>query len=151
MAYPELLDEVRGILDREHRAEDKMRRIVDLLAAEVDGFDCVAFFLIDPDNSRQLIKGPEGGETSGPKVIVVGQGLCGQVAERGITISVDDVAQELNYVNGHEKTRSEIVLPIYRNGVVSAELDINSFRPARFGPEERLFLEELCLLLTDQV
>ena len=151
MKYEDLLKEIRKTLPREHRAEDKMRGIVDLLHAEVEDFDCVSFFLIDPDHHRQLVKGPEAGAGLAIDTILVGQGICGQVAERGISIAVDDVTQDLNYVSGHDSTRSEIVLPIYRNGEVVAELDVNSFRPARFGPEERLFLEEVCLLLTDQV
>lgn len=151
MTFAELLDSVREILGREHRAEERMRGVADLLADRVEGFDCIAFFVVDPEHRRQLLKGPEAGAGLSPETILVGQGLCGQVAERGITIAVDDVTQELNYLSGHDKTLSEIVLPIYRNGVVKAELDVNSFQRARFGPEERLFLEEICLLMTDQI
>ena len=42
-------------------------------------------------------------------------------------------------------------LPAERSGQVVAELDVNSFQLARFQSEERLFLEELCLLLTDRI
>ncbi len=149
--YKEMIDRIRTILGREHRAEDKLQSVATLLHEGFEGFDCVAFFLLDPDHARQLMIGPQAGAGLDPGGIVVGQGVCGQVAERGITIVVDDVAEELNYVPGHADTRSEIVLPIYRAGQVVAELDINSFAHARFGPEDRLFLEEVCLLLTDQV
>lgn len=151
MNFEGILDEIRGILKREYRSEDRMRGVVDLLHDNVEGFDCVAFFTVDPDHHRQLLKGPEAGGGLSPEMILVGQGICGQVAERGISIAVDDVSQELNYVSGNDDVRSEIVLPVYRNGEVVAELDVNSYRKARFGREERLFLEEVCLLLTDQV
>ncbi|MBU0742298.1 GAF domain-containing protein [bacterium] len=149
--YAELLEEVRGILGRENRAEDKMQGVASLLHDNVEGFDCVAFFLLEPDHRRQLLLGPQAGEGIDPGSLVVGQGICGQVAEHGISIVVDDVTEELNYVTGHPNTRSEMVLPIYRSGQVEAELDINSFRLARFGSDDRMFLEEVCLLLTDQV
>ncbi len=149
--YPDLLAEVRTILGREHRAEVKMQNIVSLLHDNVEGFDCVAFFLLDPDHKRQLMVGPQAGAGLDTENLVIGQGICGQVVERGISIVVDDVAEELNYVAGHADTRSEMVLPIFRGGRVMAGLDINSFRLARFGSDDRLFLEEVCLMLTDQV
>ena len=149
--YSDMIDRIRTILGREHRAEEKMQSVADLLHESFEGFDCVAFFLLDPEHRRQLLLGPQAGAGLDPGSLVVGQGVCGQVAERGITIVVDDVAEELNYVTGHADTRSEIVLPIYRAGRVAGELDINSFQKDRFGPDDRLFLEEVCLLLTDQV
>ncbi|MBK6899716.1 MAG: hypothetical protein IPH09_10725 [bacterium] len=69
------------------------------------------------------------------------QGVCGQVAEHAVTIVVDGVTQELNYLPGHPDTRSEIVLPVYRSAQVFAALNVNSFQFARFQSEERLFLK----------
>lgn len=149
--YDEILEQARLIAGADLRSEDKMQAVAGLLAAGVEGFDCIAFFLIDPENPRQLLIGPQGGAPLTPTHIAIGQGICGQAAEHAITIVVDDVTQELNYLSGHPDTRSEIVLPIYRSGQVVAELDVNSFRLARFQSEERLFLEELCLLLTDRI
>ncbi|MDO9694259.1 MAG: GAF domain-containing protein [Candidatus Latescibacteria bacterium] len=150
-SYEELLAKVRTIAEADLRSEDKMQAVTALLAADVEGFDCVAFFLIDPDNPRQLLIGPRSGAGLTPTHIAIGQGICGQVAEHAITIVVDDVTQELNYLPGHPDTRSEIVLPVFRSGQVVAELDVNSFQFARFQTQERLFLEELCLLLTDRI
>ena len=149
--YDVLLEQARPIAEADLRSDDKMQAIAALLAANVEGFDCVAFFLVDPDNPRQLLIGPRSGAAISPTHIAIGQGVCGQVAEHAITIVVDDVTQELNYLPGHPDTRSEIVLPVFRSGQVVAELDVNSFQLARFQSEERLFLEELCLLLTDRI
>jgi len=150
--YAKLIEMVSAIIEREYRIVTRMERIAALLHDKVEGYDCVAFFVIDPDNHSQVILGPQAGHTLDPGgAIHFGQGVCGQVAERGITMIIDDVAEELNYVQGHPDTKSELVLPIFRNGKVSAELDINSFTGARFSTEDQLFLEEVCLLLTDQV
>jgi L-methionine (R)-S-oxide reductase len=150
--FAKLIQEVSGIIDQEYRVVSRMERITALLYDRVDGYDCVGFYVIDPDNHHQLIPGPQAGQGFDPGgAILMGQGLCGQVAERGITMSVDDVTQELNYVPGHADTKSEIVLPIFRNGRVAAELAISSLTQARFGSEDQLCLEEICLLLTDQV
>lgn len=149
--YRELLDRVQPIVDADLRSEEKMQAVANILHDECEDFDCVAFFLVDPDNMRQLVLGPQSGAGISANQIPVGQGICGQAAERAISIVVDDVSQELNYVPGHPDTRSEIVLPILRGGQVVAELDINSFRLACFDSDVRLFLEEVCLLLTDHI
>jgi GAF domain-containing protein len=149
--YAALLDRVRGILTDDIRRESRLQAIAALLHENLQSYDCVAFFTLDPEHRRQLHIGPQAGAGLDPGDLVVGQGICGQVVERGITIVVDDVAEELNYVPGHAKTRSEIVLPIFRSGQAVAVLDVNSFEYARFASDDRLFLEEVCLLLTDQV
>ena len=150
--FAKLIKGASRILDQEYRVVTRMERIAALLHDNVEGYDCVAFFLVDPDNQHQLIQGPQSGLGLDPGGIIhIGQGLCGQVAERGITMVVADVTQELNYVPGNTDTKSEIVLPIFPNGQVMAELLINSLKPARFSSEDQLGLEEICLLLTDQI
>ncbi|MBC8423178.1 GAF domain-containing protein [bacterium] len=150
--FARLIEDVSGIIDQEYMVVTRLERIAALLHDKVEDYNCVAFFLVDPDNQHQLILGPQIGHGLDPSgAILFGQGLCGQVAERGITMVVDDVTQELNYVPDHTATKSEIVLPIFRNGQVMAELLINSLKPARFSSEDQLGLEEICLLLTDQI
>ena len=149
--YTELLDKVRRLIASERRVDEKLVELCGLLHRDARGFDLVSFFTVDPDNWRQLVRGAHAGEPSSVVTIPFGQGLCGQAAERGISMVVGDVSQELNYMVGHPETRSEIVLPIFRSGQVVAELDIGSFAPDRFDAADRLFLEEVCLLLTDRV
>ncbi|MBK9303872.1 MAG: hypothetical protein IPM94_08305 [bacterium] len=48
---------VRPIAEADLRSDDKMQAVTALLAANAEGFDCVAFFLVDPDNPRQLLIG----------------------------------------------------------------------------------------------
>ena len=150
--FEELTEKIRGILNSEHRTIDRMQGIVDMLQMNVVGYDCVAIFVVDPENTRQLIMGTQAGPGLEPgDAILIGQGICGQVAERGISMVVDDVSQELNYVMGHEDTKSEIALPIFRGSHVVSVLDINAFALSQFEADDRLFLEEICMMLTDQV
>ena len=146
-----LLERVRQVVASDRRVDEKTGDLCQLLNEKVDGYDIVGFYIVDPENPRQLVRGAHAGAGVGVAKIQFGQGLCGQAAERGISVVVGDVTQELNYVVGHDDTRSEIVLPIFRAGQVVAELDVSSFERDRFGPDDRLFLEEICLLLTDRV
>jgi GAF domain-containing protein len=51
---------------------------------------------------------------------------------------------ETNYLSCSPFVKSEIVLPIFRNGEIVGELDIDSHKTGNFDDEDRAFLAELC-------
>jgi GAF domain-containing protein len=53
---------------------------------------------------------------------------------------VDDVNSDPRYLSCSLETKSEIVVPVFVNGKVAGELDIDSHSRAAFGAEDR----ELC-------
>src|ERR1700730_14507805 len=69
--------------------------------------------------------------------IPLNQGICGAAASSGRTIVVDDVAKDPRYLACSLETKSEIVVPVFANGKVVGELDIDSHFPAAFGVEDR--------------
>ena len=75
--------------------------------------------------------------------IPVGQGVCGAAAASGKTEVVDDVNADPRYLACFASTRSEIVVPISREGRVIGEIDIDSDQPAAFGDADREFLERV--------
>lgn len=148
--FAKLLQDADDIVESPNRSEDKMARICRLLIG-VEGYDLVGFYLLDPDGADQLIRGPYEGLHNPHAVIPPGKGISSQVVERQVTIVLDDVNEELNYIPVDPDVRSEIALPIFRQGAVSGLLDVVSKTPARFGERDRLFLEELCLVITDRL
>jgi GAF domain-containing protein len=79
--------------------------------------------------------------------IPVGQGVCGAAAASGRTEVVDDVNADPRYLACFPSTRSEIVVPIARDGIVVGEIDIDSDRPAAFGEDDSAFLERVAELI----
>ncbi len=83
--------------------------------------------------------------------IPVGQGICGAAASSGETIVVPDVANDPRYLQCFLNTRSEIVVPILKDGRAVAELDIDSDELDAFKPADSTFLawvtEELARIL----
>jgi GAF domain-containing protein len=77
--------------------------------------------------------------------IPVGQGVCGAAAASGSTEIVDDVNADPRYLACFASTRSEIVVPIFHDGRVVGEIDIDSDRPAAFGEDDRAALERIAL------
>ena len=118
-----------------------------LLKAEIPHYDWVGFYLTDPGSPRELVLGPFDGAPTEHTRIPFGQGICGQAAERRETFVVQDVSTVDNYLSCSPTVRSEIVVPLMKDGKVLGELDIDSHAVAPFTPEDRKFLERVCEVL----
>ena len=57
---------------------------------------------------------------------------------------VDDVSHEENYIACSLDVKSEIVIPIFKEGDFVAQLDIDSNTSAAFSKEDKQFLEAVC-------
>jgi putative methionine-R-sulfoxide reductase with GAF domain len=137
---------VREIIEREPDSDDILRQVVDLLA---DGFEHHSWVGIYFVEGGELALGPWKGPAATEHVrIPVGQGVCGAAAASGVTEIVDDVNADPRYLACFASTRSEIVVPISYEDIVVAEIDIDSDRPAAFGPDDRSFLEEVARLIS---
>ena len=75
--------------------------------------------------------------------IEFGQGICGQAAEREETFVIQDVSKEENYLSCSVNVKSEIVVPIFKDGKVVGEIDIDSHQLAPFSEVDRVYLEKL--------
>jgi GAF domain-containing protein len=128
--------------------EDLLLRICELLKQEVYHYDWVGFYILDQEKN-ELVLGPYVGKPTQHTHIAVGKGICGQVAESGRTMVVQDVTQVENYISCGLDVQSEIVVPVLKGGKFVAELDIDSHSSAPFTPDDSEFLAKVCELLTD--
>ena len=71
----------------------------------------------------------------------------GQAAQREETFVVQDVSRETNYLSCSPHVKSEIVVPVFKDGAVAGEIDIDSHALAPFTQEDREFLEKAATLL----
>jgi L-methionine (R)-S-oxide reductase len=116
--------------------------IVEAIAEQLPGYDWVGFYVLDPDDRETLVLGRFVGEPTAHVRIPVTEGICGAAVSSGETVIVDDVNADLRYLSCSIRTKSEIVVPIYAQGRVVGELDIDSHAPAAFTDVDRKFLEE---------
>lgn len=128
---------------------DLLLKVCELLKREVYHYDWVGFYILDKAQN-DLVLGPFAGKPTPHTNIALGKGICGQVAESGQTMVVQDVTQVENYISCGLEVQSEIVVPVMKNGTFVAELDIDSHSPAPFTPEDSVFLARICDLLTDR-
>jgi L-methionine (R)-S-oxide reductase len=75
--------------------------------------------------------------------IPIGAGICGRAARVKQTVTIDDVTADAEYIACSLQTRSEIVVPIMREGHILGEIDIDSDVPAAFSEDDKKFLEEV--------
>lgn len=127
---------------------DLLLRVCMMLKQEVYHYDWVGFYILDAEKN-ELALGPFAGKPTQHTHIAVGKGICGQVAESGQTMVVQDVTQVENYISCGLDVQSEIVVPILKDGRFVAELDIDSHSPAPFKTEDGQFLAKICDLLCD--
>ena len=87
-----------------------------------------------------LLLGPFQGK---PACVTIekGRGVCGTAFARDETQVVADVHAFPGHIACDAASRSEIVVPVHREGTVAAVLDIDSPEPGRFTGEDRAGLE----------
>lgn len=73
--------------------------------------------------------------------IPIGKGVCGFAAKAGRTEIVSDVGKDPRYLECFVSTRAEIVVPIFNEGKVVGEIDIDSDQLDAFSSLDREFLE----------
>ncbi len=142
--FVSLLPKVEQITSAPSPADARLKALCYLLQQNVPHYDWVGFYRIAPDAQRELVLGPYEGAPTDHVRIPYGRGICGQVAETERTRIVDDVRNESNYLACSLDVLSEIVVPIFVDGVFVAQLDIDSHTPAAFAEEDRLFLGRVC-------
>ncbi len=82
--------------------------------------------------------------------IPVGEGICGLAARTRETVVVDDVSKDKRYLQCFLNTRSEIVVPIMKNGKCLGEIDVDGDKVCSFNALDKMFLEWLAGLLADK-
>jgi GAF domain-containing protein len=145
--FRQILPQVKEILVGPDSTEEKLQALCQVLHSGVNWYDWVGFYLVDPDTPRMLVLGPYVGNPTDHVRIPFGQGICGQAAERQETFMVDDVSEETNYLACSLHVKSEIVVPIFKDGTFVGELDIDSHSLEAFNAKDQAFLESICELV----
>lgn len=102
-------------------------------------------------SERQLILGPFQGKVA-CQTIAFGKGVCGIAAERQMIQLVPDVNAFPDHIACDGETQSEIVVPLVKDGVTVAVIDIDCLDKAAFDETDAVYLDKLAdLLLTKWV
>src|SRR3954466_12767172 len=147
-SHDDVLTTIRRQIDQEPDAARAMTAAVRTLKTSMPDYSWVGIYVLD---GNELVLGPFEGKPSPHTHIPLGRGICGAAAAEKATIIVDDVNADPRYLACSVDTRSEIVVPIMKDGDVFGEFDIDGNRRAAFGPDDLRLLEPIAALLADRL
>ncbi len=136
--YQTIIPQIQALLEGE---TDLVANLANMAGALKEQFKWlwVGFYLLKGD---ELVLGPFQGPVACTR-IRKGRGVCGRAWEQGRTVIVADVLADPGHIACSSLSRSEIVIPIFRDGMVFAVLDVDSEQLNEFDQTDQTFLEQL--------
>ncbi|MEP5611337.1 MAG: GAF domain-containing protein [Cyclobacteriaceae bacterium] len=141
--YEALIPQIKGLL---HGEENLVANLANICAAlkEGMGFFWVGFYLVDSE--EELVLGPFQGPVACTR-IKKGKGVCGSSWDKEEIIIVPDVDKFPGHIACSSASRSEIVMPVFKDGKVTAILDVDSDQLDAFDTVDSEFLAQIIELL----
>ena len=141
MSFENLKPLVTAIVAKENTSRDeKLLAICQLLADAVEYYNWVGYYFANHE-AKTLHLGPYVGAETDHTIIPFGKGICGQVAVSNSNFVVPDVAAQDNYIACSFTVKSEIVVPLFVNGINIGQIDIDSHVLDPFTEADERFLE----------
>lgn len=140
--YQSLIPQIKGLVTGE---PDLIANLANISAALKEQFDWlwIGFYLVKGD---ELVLGPFQGPVACTR-IRKGKGVCGTAWQGGETIIVPDVEAFPGHIACSSASRSEIVLPLFKNGEVAGVLDVDSASLNEFDEVDAKYLAEITSLI----
>lgn len=141
MPFQKLKPKVESILSSQNESVDnRLEQVCKLLESEIPYYDWVGFYFKNGEKD-ELKLGPYVGEPTDHTIIPFGKGICGQVAVSSENFVVPDVKAQNNYIACNIYVKSEIVVPLFKDGENIGQIDVDSHTEDPFSIEDERFLE----------
>jgi GAF domain-containing protein len=138
--YRELLPQLASLVDGEPDLIANLANIVAALRECLPIASWIGFYIRRSDS--ELVLGPFQGKVACVR-IALGRGVCGTAAAEKRTVVVPNVDEFPGHIACDAGSRSEIVVPIVRDGRVVAVLDLDSYELAAFDAVDADHLGEV--------
>lgn len=140
--YQSLIPQLKGLLEGE---TDDVANMANMVAAlkEQFGWFWVGFYMV---KNEELVLAPFQGPVACTR-IKKGRGVCGSSWEKAQTLVVPDVEKFPGHIACSSLSKSEIVVPLIRNGNVVGVLDVDSDAYNQFDETDKIYLEQIVNLL----
>lgn len=140
--YQSLIPQLSSLLAGE---DDLIANLANISAAlkEQFGFLWVGFYMVKGD---ELVLGPFQGPVACSR-IKRGKGVCGNSWAQAKTIIVPDVEEFPGHIACSSSSRSEIVIPLIKSGLVVGVLDVDSANLNSFDETDNKYLTKIISLI----
>jgi L-methionine (R)-S-oxide reductase len=142
-AYRELQQQLAALFAGERNGLANAANMSALLYEALPNLNWAGFYFLQ---AGELVLGPFQGKVACVR-IALGRGVCGTAAERRETVIVPDVNAFPGHIACDAASRSEIVVPLIKDGRLLGVLDIDSPQVARFDHEDETGLNAAAGLL----
>ena len=131
--YREILVQLAGLFAGERNGVANASNFCALLYQMLPDVNWVGFYFLQ---GGELVLGPFQGKVACIR-IPLGRGVCGTAAERKEILLVPDVNEFPGHIACDAASRSEIVVPLIKEGRLLGVLDLDSPHLARFDDDDR--------------
>lgn len=140
--YQSLIPQIKGLLEGE---TDVVANLANVVAALKEQFSWlwVGFYVVKVD---ELVVAPFQGPVACTR-IKKGRGVCGTAWQQQQTLVVDDVEKFPGHIACSSLSKSEIVVPVFKNEQVVAVLDVDSEHYSFFDETDKKYLQEIVQLI----
>ena len=140
--YQALLPQIKGLLEGE---SDVVANLANVAAAlkEQFGWLWVGFYLV---KNEELVVGPFQGPVACTR-IKKGRGVCGSSWAKEETLIVPDVEKFPGHIACSSLSKSEIVVPLWKEGKVIGVLDADSSELESFDETDKKYLEQVLSII----
>lgn len=145
--YRELLQAADAMTSGEPDAIANMANVAGLIWQFLPELNWAGFYRLV---EGELVLGPFCGRPACTR-IALDRGVCGAAASTATTQRVDDVHAFPGHIACDAASRSELVVPVLRDGAVIAVIDLDSPSLARFEAEDQAGIEALAALVSHRV
>lgn len=144
--YQAILPQIEALISSETDLYANLANVAAVLK-EAFGFFWVGFYLV---KGEQLVLGPFQGPLACTR-IAFGKGVCGTAWKDGKTQLVPDVDAFPGHIACSSASKSEIVVPGFKEDKVWIVLDVDSDKLDDFDQDDVTYLEKLMQLLDESV
>ncbi|MBB3649087.1 GAF domain-containing protein [Rhizobium sp. BK619] len=141
--YRELADQLQGLLQGERDAVANAANLSALVFELVADLNWAGFYFLRSEN--ELVLGPFQGRVACVR-IAVGKGVCGTAVAEARSVLVPDVHEFPGHIACDAASRSELVIPLVKDGGIVGVLDLDSPTPHRFDAEDQAGFEALAAI-----
>jgi L-methionine (R)-S-oxide reductase len=141
--YSALADQLRALLEGESDSIANAANASALIFQMVPLLNWAGFYFLR--SADELVVGPFQGKPACVR-IVVGRGVCGTAVQERRSILVEDVHAFPGHIACDEASRSELVVPLIREGQILGVLDLDSPVAGRFDAEDQTGVEALAAI-----
>lgn len=145
--YRELLKQIRSLVEGEDDLIANLANICAALKYNMESYFWVGFYL---RKDMDLVLGPYQGPVACTR-IQIPKGVCGAAVKERRTIVVDDVNKFPGHIACNIGSKSEIVVPIFKDDVVVGVLDVDSDLYSNFDMTDGEYLEDLCGIVSQLI